>query len=909
MNAHSKNVISSNARRLELGVITTLTVDGIPTESEILDLAGMLRKIPNYSVTDAEFQEVIKRLHLSLTLDMGVGNCVYDEHNPWLRARKAEIEPFYWSRYQTDLLKQGWGPKVVNSLDKVTDEILDLMGDPHGRSGWPRRGLVMGDVQSGKTSNYTGLICKAADSGYKLVILLTGTLESLRRQTQERLDAGFVGLDSSGVVNNRKRHRKEIGVGLIDATRSAGVFTSTVGDFKADTVNQLGFKLKDYKEPVLLVVKKNKRILENLATWLINFNAGSADSIDIPLLLIDDEADNASINTNPKKATAINAGIRGLLKVFPRSSYVGFTATPFANVFINPDTTSDMEGDDLFPRDFIYALDAPTNYVGARRIFGEGASLNCLEEINDAEEFFPKGQKSDSFISGLPSSMLDALRCFIIVNAIMDLRSQMPKHRSMLVNVSHFTLIQNQIRDALDHELRVIQGDIQNYASLSITDAMRNNSIRELFNTFEKFYSNLGIEWSELQYVLAAAALPIQVSAVNQKSGPASLDYTAYKEHGLRVVAVGGNSLARGLTLEGLCVSYFYRGTQMYDALLQMGRWFGYRVGYEDLCKIWMSNETADWYSHISAATDELRDEVRRMQVSRLKPIDFGLRVRSHPESLMITARNKMRDSDEIVETISITQESLESARLLKDAHVLLANYKSAKDLLRKLLATDITRNPSYGFPVWNKVPKKIIIEFLRLFVSHPLSIKLQTSSLAEFIERSSDSKLAYWDVGVPSGRGAALTIAPGLSVIQRERTILLEDDTRSLLVNGRKLRVGSSADETIGLTENEIKSAKEKFWANASNDNKITVPGKSYTEIRPSPLLLIHFIEPSIAGDKYELPSECESLVAIGLSFPALSGATHRISYRINLVELRNILSGQASGSDAIDEDDEDVD
>ncbi|TRN46183.1 hypothetical protein DT385_28950 [Pseudomonas syringae] len=270
----------------------------------------------------------------------------------------------------------------------------------------------MGDVQSGKTSNYTGLICKAADAGYKLVILLTGTLESLRRQTQERLDSGFVGLDSSGVVNNRKRHRKEIGVGLIDAARSAGVFTSTVGDFKAATVNQLGFKLKDYKEPVLLVVKKNKRILENLADWLVTFNASGSGNIDLPLLLIDDEADNASINTNPKKATAINSGIRGLLKVFPRSSYVGFTATPFANVFINPDTTTEMEGDDLFPRDFIYALDAPSNYVGAHRIFGDNADLKCVEPIWDAEEYFPKGMSSDSVIDAVPDSMLEAVSCF-----------------------------------------------------------------------------------------------------------------------------------------------------------------------------------------------------------------------------------------------------------------------------------------------------------------------------------------------------------------------------------------------------------------------------------------------------------------------------------------------------------------
>ncbi|RMW03984.1 Endonuclease [Pseudomonas coronafaciens pv. porri] len=275
------------------------------------------------------------------------------------------------------------------------------------------------------------------------------------------------------------------------------------------------------------MVKKNRRILENLADWLVTFNASGSGSIDLPLLLIDDEADNASINTNPKKATAINSGIRGLLKVFPRSSYVGFTATPFANVFINPDTTTEMEGDDLFPRDFIYALDAPSNYVGAHRIFGEDADLKCVEPIYDAEDYFPKGMSSDSIVDAVPDSMLEAVSCFFIINTIMDLRSVTSKHRSMLVNVSHFTFVQNQIRDILDHEVRLMQSDIRNYASLSTTEALRNNSIRKLYACYNKFYSTLSIPWAKIQAGLAAANLPIQVVAVNQKSGPASLDVNA----------------------------------------------------------------------------------------------------------------------------------------------------------------------------------------------------------------------------------------------------------------------------------------------------------------------------------------------------------------------------------------------
>ena len=901
-------VLSANAKRLEIAVSTSLSVEGeVPTEADILELAEVLRKNRYYSVTDEEFDAVIKQLHEKLTIDMGLGSCIYDEHNPWLRARKADIVPFYWSRYYTDLVTQGWGPKVVNSLDKVTDEILDLMGDPHGMSGWPRRGLVMGDVQSGKTSNYTGLICKAADAGYKLVILLTGTLESLRRQTQERLDAGFVGVDSSGVVNKRAVRRRGIGVGLIDGTRSAGVFTSTVCDFRADTVNQLGFRLRDYREPVLLVVKKNTRILANLSKWLIDFNADQNGSIDLPMLLIDDEADNASINTNPIKATAINSGIRKLLALFPRSSYVGFTATPFANVFINPDSTTEMEGDDLFPKDFIYALDAPTNYFGARKIFVEESPREYLEVIDDAEKYFPVGQKSDGVVTGIPESLLIAVYSFIIVNTLMDLRSNMPKHRSMLVNVSHFTMVQNQVRDILDSELRTVQTDIQNYAGLSVESALKNSSLAKLKAVFDKSYSNYGINWTTIQAALPAATLPIQVNAVNQKTGPASLDYRSYREKGLRVIAVGGNSLARGLTLEGLCISYFYRTTKMYDALLQMGRWFGYRVGYEDLCKIWMTTGTADWYTHISEATDELRAEVRRMQVSRLQPIDFGLRVRSHEESLMITARNKMRDSDEIVEIISITQESLESPRLLTDTHVLESNYKAAQKFCSALLKHNDPIDKEARFPVWDQVPKALIVEFLKGFVSHPISVKFQTSSIAEFIEKSKDPKLDKWVVAIPSGEGPRLNIIDGLAVDLRKRMISTDEGTRAIHINGSKLRVGSAADEKIGMNSEQIKEAESIFKSNPDNITKKSIPGKAYGVTRTSPLLLIHLIQPNMSDQKpYLLPQYCESLVAVGLSFPKLDIESQRVSYRINLVELRNILSGQNSNSQDEDEDED---
>jgi len=901
----SKPVVSENARRLEMALITALTMSGIPSESEVLEHANALQNIALYKVEKDEFDEVIKRLHQALRIDMGLGSVVVsDTYAPWLHARKASFDPYFWSRYQFYLKKHGWAPKVVNALDRVTDDMLDLLADPSGNTGWPRRGLVMGDVQSGKTSNYTGLICKAADAGYKLVILLTGTLESLRRQTQERLDAGFVGLDSSGLMS-QSQQRREIGVGLINATRAAGVFTSTLVDFKAVTVNQLGFRLKDFNEPVLLVVKKNKRILENLASWLQAHNTGPNGEIDIPLLMIDDEADNASVNTNPENATAINSGIRKLLKLFPRSSYVGFTATPFANVFIHPDSQEEMLGDDLFPRDFVYALDPPTNYIGAERIFGGELGDGLLREIDDAEDYFPRGHKSTHSVSSLPDSMLAAIRCFFVCNAIMDLRKDVTNHRSLLVNVSHFTGVQNQVRELVDGLVREMQQDIRNFSGLSEQEALKNKTIRALKNTFDSEYQNVGVTWEDVQKGLLAAALPIEVRSVNQQSGAGSLDYAQYRQNGLRVIAIGGNSLSRGLTLEGLCVSYFYRSSQMYDTLLQMGRWFGYRPGYEDLFRVWMSEEARNWYAHIAAASEELRAEISYMRKSGQVPSDFGMKVRSHPDSLLVTARNKMRHSEEVVRWISVSKEAVETPRLLWDDENLGANYRASKRLIDQIVSASNAGRALENAYLWSRVDKALISEFLRIFVSHPLDMSFQPKDLADFIERSDDPKLQYWDVAIPGGKGRPHSLTPDISVPLRERKVELNKDLRSLLINAEKMRVGSRGDEKIGMSEELIQAAEDKFWSDERSNGKKNVSDKAYRGLREKPLLLLHYVQPK-SDQSISIPDGCQML-AIGLSFPALHGDSQKVTYRINLVEVRNLLRAVPDLSNEEDDSDED--
>lgn len=566
-----------SVKQLEATVLAALPED---VTEEVL--AGLVKSFGAVLKVSSEDQETVLKLVMArqaIKMDTGVG-IVAKDHRPWLRARKPTIEPYYWDRYFKLLQRQRWPRNVLLSLDRSTDELLDLFGNPAEEGKWARRGLVMGDVQSGKTGTYAGLVCKAGDAGYSLVILLSGTLENLRRQTQERMDAGFVGFDSSGELK-RQRLGKRVGVGTIDQRRQATVFTSRTSDFSVKTVQTLGLTMSSLKNPALVVVKKNAKILKNLEEWLRDFNAGPNGKIDLPMLLVDDEADNASINTSESGVdpTAINQRIRSILALFTRTTYVGFTATPFANIFVDPDTQDDMLGDDLFPRDFIYALDPPTNYFGPKAIFeGDLEDSAFLREIADTSHGFPLVHRKEFRPERLPDSLHQALSCYLVGNAIRDLRNEGPTHRSMLINVSRFTGVQNAVEQMVHDELLNVQNDVRNFAGLPPDEALRSPRLAHLHEAWESEYSNCEFTWEEIQKALPEAVLPVETRAVNQTTGARHLDFRMYDETGLRVIAVGGNSLSRGLTLEGLFVSYFLRNSKMYDTLLQMGRMSGHRV-------------------------------------------------------------------------------------------------------------------------------------------------------------------------------------------------------------------------------------------------------------------------------------------------------------------------------------------
>ena len=802
-----------------------VTEDLISKMVDMLDKNGAL--FGAAPLTEAERNEVIATLHANLLVRIDRGHCLKEkDHTPWYIAAKAEQPCSFWDRYRIYLQKeQQWNGDTVNELDKTTDEIMDLLGNPDQPEGFLRRGLCIGDVQSGKTSTYIGLINKAADAHYRVIILLTGTIEKLRRQTQHRIDEGFIGLDSYAFT--LERDSVQVGVGAIDPNTSGWAVTSTTSDFNAATAKKIVGQLNNISAPVIFVLKKNKSVLEKLEHWLRFYNANkTTKKIDLPMLLIDDEADYASVNTKKDDITTINKGIRKLLVLFEKANYVGFTATPYANIFIDPDTDDEMLEHDLFPRDFIYALEAPSNYIGARSIFGEDATYGYMLESNDdCENALSEKHTKEHTMTFIPSSLQEAIASFFICNAVRDLRGDVKSHRTMMINVSRFIAVQNQITRLIDGYVREIKREIHNYYLLGET-ALQYPSIKFVKEVYDKYFANNHLNsafsdlkhfsWEEIQNVLYPAISRIEVRVINGGNAPKNLDYENYEKEpndiGLRLIAVGGLSLSRGLTLEGLCTSYFYRNSSMYDTLMQMGRWFGYRWKYRDMCKVWMPEESMAWYSYISMATDKLREEVKRMQNADMTPKDFGLAVRSDIQGLLVTARNKMRAAKDYETVINYSGEVIETRYIPSSLNVLQRNYEESESFIQALSDHYKLHHNDPKLALRNyqflNVKKSEVVDYLRVYSSHPLNIDFDISKLTNMFVTDEQGVFDTWDILVASG----LSTSPeesfaGLTIPFVKRTFAYKKDNRSLQMSGKNSRLGSRNLAKGGLT-----SVKSEF-------------------------------------------------------------------------------------------------
>ena len=385
--------------------------------------------------------------------------------------------------------------------------------------------MVVGHVQSGKTANYTGLICKAADAGYRLIIVIAGIHNNLRNQTQARIDEGFIGRDTGKSQETKKGGAKHIiGVGHFDPNNTPVSLTNTLRDFNKATASTNTGEIDSYKVPVVLVIKKQSNTLRNLLQWLKDNSArGDREMIDQPMLLIDDEADNASINTkyNKEEVTTTNRLIRELLNTFHRSCSVGYTATPFANIFIDPDQDDEMLAEDLFPKDFIIGLDAPSNYSGGKKVFVEGLpddeDPTWLRYVEDNEDILPVKHPQDFVMEALPDTLVKAVRAFVLTAAIRSLRNQEHKHCSMLVNASFRNPIQLQLRNRLHEVLQRIQNAVRVNGSTG-SKGLADPEIATLKEVWESEFKKAYSSWDEIQVALHEAIAAAQVVLVNYKS-------------------------------------------------------------------------------------------------------------------------------------------------------------------------------------------------------------------------------------------------------------------------------------------------------------------------------------------------------------------------------------------------------
>lgn len=865
-----------------------------------------------------DVEALVRELEANVNVVVGNASTLVDDtrgHVPWLAARRSDVEWGFSRRYLRFLREtKGWATRTLQRTTELTDQVLGLLEDPLRTDSWDRRGMVVGQVQSGKTSNYISLICKAADAGYKFIVVLTGTTNSLRAQTQLRIDEGFLGWDTSLNlaldVNNRR-----VGVGALLGEQMLRAIPSTNaeerGDFRLRIANQFNVRLGG--DPVIMVVKKNGSVLRNLTRWAKSLSPVSPDQPipEIPLMVIDDEADYASVNTRPMRTmddeevdpTTINRRIRELLDSFASSAYIGYTATPFANIFIFPDQPVGQYGEDLFPRDFLINLPVPSNHLGPTKVFGLQADssldiqpvdpLPLLVTVDDHATYLPNVHRKDLVVGDLPDSLRDAIRAFVLVCGARSARGNPDKHNSMLVHVTRFVNVQAQVAELVGMELSDLQDRIRygdGASDSQILDELQakwESDFEPISERVRALEPELAADcdpmaWDQVREHLVATSQRIQIKTINGSVQDA-LDYWDHPD-GLSVIAIGGDKLSRGLTLEGLSVSYYLRSSRMYDTLLQMGRWFGYRPGYVDLCRLYTSEELSGFYSHITMATEELKQDFDFMDERSMTPSQFGLKVRTHPAGLVITAANKMRNGT----TMSVSYSANISETISYDRNVgkINANYDRFDQFLRKMSGQPRVENRNR---IWSGVSGEDVADLLGVLDVHESSHKARGDLLARYIRSQMQyGGLTNWTVVLVSNPGKPTDEVGGYDVRPVQRT-QHPAEGRDRGVVYRIRRLVSPADEMLDLTEAQRNRAKDMtirfFHKNPEGTRYQTEPtragGPFIRMVRGANngLLLLYPLE--------ESNSSSVPFMGFAASFPASEHDT-AVEYEVNTVYWR---------------------
>ncbi len=790
----------------------------------------------------------------------------------WLRQLDRSVW-YYWPRLREYLLGTGgWTMPSVRSLDEATDSIIGQLTPPRTEQ-FDVRGLVLGYVQSGKTANFTAVIAKAADIGYRLMIVLSGTDNGLRRQTQIRLKRELVGYADP---RPRAVHLPPLGQQWHEFTRE-----ELHGDFHPGFANHAALQ---GSQPVLLVVKKNGSVLRRLLRWLDD--APEEVRRTIPLLVVDDEADLASVDTRGsyqaegdplpadyEEPSVINRLIRDLLRKFQRSCYVAYTATPFANILIPHDTFDPTVQNDLYPKDFIVDLPKPDGYFGAEELFGRfdpgagqrAGGLNVIREVNDADLHALD-------LGTIPESLDAALLDFVLGGAARSQRGQDDEPATMLIHTSRLVIDQQQMALRVEGRFRELRDEWRYQRGHGIADGFEELWERDFRPVTREVHPEQDVEFDVIEPHLTPFFESVQVRVINSSTGDV-LDYE--REPHLKAIAVGGNRLSRGLTLEGLLVSYFVRRSVMYDTLMQMGRWFGFRNGYADLTRIFTTPELEGWFSDLAFVEDRLRGDIRVYEEQGLTPREVGMRIWQHP-TMQVTSPLKRRFSS--ATTISQSYSfSLEQTfkfplRRLDDLAIHAEqNRLAVRQLIANRGSADVSDPKG---PFWRDVPSEAVLQFLRTYRVDGESRSVSLPLICAYIERQVElGELVRWTVAVRGreSRDAQLGeadwgVATG-QICQISRSRIGQTDSLGVIT--------SPGDEAVGLMAEE-RQRMQQFQNQGEGENRAARRARAPEDA----LLLLYPIsrwsghDLSGAGNRRRLFDDprdprARDLVGIALSFP----------------------------------------
>lgn len=787
-----------------------------------------------------------------------------------------------WPRLKKLIEKERWDAASIQDLDDASTKVVAHLADPHETT-FQRRGLVLGFVQSGKTTNFTAVIAKAADAGYSFFIVLSGIHNGLRQQTQDRLSEQ-----------------------LWNPSREEWHRLTADDDFRpTDSVDAM---LNAGEQKVLVVAKKNAARLRALKRWLEEAHPDNLARCSF--LIIDDEADQASVNTaKPDSSpTAINQLIRQILATLPRASYVGYTATPFANVLIDPAVP-----EDLYPRDFIIDLPRPREYVGPETLFGrealevdeagyqpeEGHDLIrevATDELADLKP--PKPSAREEFVPSVAPSLLSAVRYFLLSSAARRARGQGNRHATMLVHTSQYTLVHNLMRIAIDRVVKALGEKLQ-AGEEALLAGLRAQWGEECARVPAEEFGLEPVPWGMVRAGLPAVIAATRVIEDNSRSE----DRLDYGEADQVVIAVGGNTLSRGLTLEGLSVSYFVRSASAYDTLLQMGRWFGYRRGYADLTRIWMTDEMRDWFRHLATVEQEVRYDIERYEVERKTPTELAVRIKTHPK-LAITAAAKMQKA--VRAEVSYSGRRLQTILFNhKDKNWLEANVEAGRQLIAAASPSAAERfEPRPGTTVFKGVDSREVLSFLDAYQFHERSRDLDSEAIRSYIERRIDedelTRFSVAVLGLPAESHGLGTLDLGLGgstpCINRARLRHVDQgyaDIKALMsLRDRFLDLDVAPSAITTMTPSQVERGRDAPPEGRGDGSGLLVLYPVSKDSRPLR-----------GGNRLDLEA-VEHVLGVGIVFPTSEVESAGVEYKT--VDLSLEPREEPDESDELDESDE---